>query len=155
MEISLKQLRSLLKTLEDGGASEFEYQDEKYRVRLMLGRAAPVAVAPVPVAAAAAAAPPPAAAPEEAPEAGEEEDASVAYITSPFVGTFYQSPSPDSDPFVEVGAAIKPGQTLCIVEAMKLMNEIEADFPGTILEVLVENGTSVEFGQRLFKVKRK
>ena len=78
----------------------------------------------------------------------------MAFVTSPFVGTFYRAPAPDADPFVEVGTVIKPGQTLCIVEAMKLMNEIESDFAGTVVEVLVENGNSVEFGQKLFKVRR-
>jgi acetyl-CoA carboxylase biotin carboxyl carrier protein len=152
MDIPLKQLRSLLKTLEDGGASEFEYQDEKYRVRVTLGRAAPVvATQPAPVAVAPAASP--AVAPADSPKAAVE-DPNVVFITSPFVGTFYRAPAPDAAPFVEVGGAIKPGQTLCIVEAMKLMNEIEAEHPGTILEILVENGHSVEFGQRLFKVKR-
>jgi acetyl-CoA carboxylase biotin carboxyl carrier protein len=75
-------------------------------------------------------------------------------VTSPFVGTFYRSPTPDVAPFVEVGARVVVGQTLCIVEAMKLMNEIEADVTGTLLEVLVDNGVSVEFGQKLFKVKK-
>jgi acetyl-CoA carboxylase biotin carboxyl carrier protein len=70
------------------------------------------------------------------------------------VGTFYRAPAPDADPFVDVGTLVKPGQTLCIVEAMKLMNEIESDFAGTVVEVLVENGNSVEFGQKLFKVRR-
>ena len=141
MDIPLKQLRALLKTLEDGGASEFEYQDEKYRVRVALGRGAQLVVAP-PVSAAAPAA--------EAMKPAEVADPSVVFVTSPF----YRAPAPDAVPFVDVGAAIKPGQTLCIVEAMKLMNEIEADFAGTVLEILVENGHSVEFGQRLFKVKR-
>ena len=78
----------------------------------------------------------------------------MAYVTSPFVGTFYRSPSPEASPFVDVGSNIRPGQALCIVEAMKLMNEIEAEFAGSILECLVETGSPVEFGQRLFKVKK-
>ncbi len=81
------------------------------------------------------------------------DDPSVIVVTSPFVGTFYSAPGPDAPPFVEVGAAVRKGQTLCIVEAMKLMNEIEAEEAGTLLEVLVENGQSVEFGQKLFKLK--
>jgi acetyl-CoA carboxylase biotin carboxyl carrier protein len=145
MEISLKQLKSLLKTLEEGGASEFEYQDDKYRMRVALGAGAPVAAAALPAVPAAAAA---------APASSAEDDPGVAFVTSPFVGTFYRAPAPDADPFVDVGTIIKPGQTLCIVEAMKLMNEIESDFAGTVVEVLVENGTSVEFGQKLFKVRR-
>ncbi len=154
MEISLKQLKSLLKTLEEGGASEFEYQDDKYRMRVTLGAGAPVVAAAlpaVPAAPAAAAALVPATGAAAAPT---EEDPGVAFVTSPFVGTFYRAPSPDADPFVDVGAVVKPGQTLCIVEAMKLMNEIESDFAGTVVEVLVENGNSVEFGQKLFKVRR-
>jgi len=78
----------------------------------------------------------------------------VVFVTSPFVGTFYRSPSPDAPSFVEVGSSIREGQTLCIIEAMKLMNEIEADAAGTIVEILAENGKPVEFGQKLFKVRR-
>ena len=154
MEISLKQLKSLLKTLEEGGASEFEYQDDKYRMRVTLGAGAPVVAAALP-AAPAALAPAAAAAPAAASPAtaATEEDPGMAYVTSPFVGTFYRAPAPDADPFVDVGTLVKPGQTLCIVEAMKLMNEIESDFAGTVVEVLVENGNSVEFGQKLFKVR--
>lgn len=154
MDLPLKQIKNLLKTLEDGGASEFEYEDEKVRVRISMARGAPLvsaaqvhaAPAHVPVTAAPAAA--------AAPAKEDKGDPNVVFITSPFVGTFYRAPAPDADPFVEVGAVVKKGQTLCIVEAMKLMNEIEAEFPGSILEVLVENGQSVEFGQKLFKLKK-
>lgn len=73
-------------------------------------------------------------------------------VTSPFVGTFYRKPNPDSQPYAKVGDKVNKGQTLCIVEAMKLMNEIEADIAGTVTEVLVEDGTPVEFGQALFKI---
>ena len=151
MQITLKQLKGLLKTLEEGGATEFEYQDEKYRVRLALARGelsgSPVVTA-VPALQTA-----PARALAEAAGA-EPADPSLAFVTSPFVGTFYRAAAPDSDPFVEVGASVRAGQTLCIVEAMKLMNEIEAEFSGTILEILVENGDSVEFGQKLFKIRK-
>jgi len=80
-------------------------------------------------------------------------DGNVAYVTSPFVGTFYRSPSPDSAPFVDVGTRIKKGLVLCIVEAMKLMNEIEAEIEGSIVQILVENGQAVEYGEPLFKIK--
>ena len=73
-------------------------------------------------------------------------------MTSPFVGTFYRAPNPESPAFAEVGARVKKGQTLCIVEAMKLMNEIEADVAGTVAEVYAENGKPVEYGQRLFRI---
>ena len=75
-------------------------------------------------------------------------------MTSPFVGTFYRAPSPDSSPFVDVGTRVKKGQVLCIVEAMKLMNEIEAEVDGTIVQILVENGQPVEYGEPLFKIKQ-
>jgi acetyl-CoA carboxylase biotin carboxyl carrier protein len=80
------------------------------------------------------------------------EPASYKKVNSPFVGTFYRSPSPTSASYVEVGKRVSPGDTLCIVEAMKLMNEIEADFAGTIVQVLVENGQAVEFGEPLFVI---
>jgi acetyl-CoA carboxylase biotin carboxyl carrier protein len=150
MDISLKHLKGLLKTLEDGGASEFEYQDDKFRVRVVRGRLdvspdvvpSSVMVPPPAVVVAAPASPQP------------DVDQNVTVITSPFVGTFYRAPAPGADPFVQVGTRVKQGQTLCIVEAMKLMNEIEAEYPCTIVEILVENGQSVEFGQQLFRVEK-
>ena len=148
--LSQKELESLLKTLESGGVSEFEYEDEKVRLRVAFPKGIAVQAAPAliqaPVAAAAASAS------KAAPAA--QDEVGVVYVTSPFVGTFYRAPGPDSANFVEVGSTVKKGQTLCIVEAMKLMNEIEAELGGTILEVLVDNGKSVEFGQKLFKVQK-
>ena len=82
-----------------------------------------------------------------------EEDADLVYIQSPIVGTFYRSPNPKADPFVKVGAQVSQGQTLCIVEAMKLMNEIQAEIEGEIVKILVSNGEGVEFGQRLFALR--
>lgn len=85
------------------------------------------------------------------PTSGDE--AGVVYVKSPMVGTFYRSPSPDSPPFADAGTKIEEKSVVCIIEAMKIMNEIQAEVKGTILEVLVENGQPVEYGQRLFKVK--
>lgn len=150
MDIPLEALKNLIATLEEGGVHEFEYEDEKSRIRLSFG--APAAA--LPVLHAPAAATTVAAQPAAVVQASEQDDASVAYVTSPFVGTFYRSPSPDADAFTDVGQTVRPGQTLCIIEAMKLMNEIESEISGTVLEVLVTNGTSVEFGQKLFKVKK-
>jgi acetyl-CoA carboxylase biotin carboxyl carrier protein len=152
MQISLEQLKSLLETLEKGDVSEFEYEDETLKLRLALGKkaatvvhaAAPMMAAPAATAASIAA----------AAKAIDDADPSVVFITSPFVGTFYRAPSPDVANFCEVGSSVKQGQTLCIIEAMKLMNEIESDAAGTILDILVENGKSVEFGQKLFKLKK-
>jgi acetyl-CoA carboxylase biotin carboxyl carrier protein len=154
MQISLEQLKSLLETLEGRDVSEFEYEDEKLKLRLSLGKkSAPVVHAAPPIAAAPSAAAASAAA-VAAAKASDDADPSVVFITSPFVGTFYRAPSPDVPNFVEVGSAVRQGQTLCIIEAMKLMNEIESEAAGTILDVLVENGKSVEFGQKLFKLKK-
>lgn len=147
MKLNLDELKDLIATLEEGGVSEFEYEDESSRVRLAFG-ASGVTVAATPAHV------PAAPVPSATTMAPAEDDANVAFITSPFVGTFYRAPAPGADVFTDVGKAVKPGQTLCIVEAMKLMNEIESDVSGTVLEILVDNGTSVEFGQKLFKVKK-
>jgi acetyl-CoA carboxylase biotin carboxyl carrier protein len=82
------------------------------------------------------------------------EEPGVTYVKSPMVGTFYRSPSPESKPFVDVGAKIEDNSLVCIIEAMKIMNEIQAEISGTVLEVLIENGQPVEYGQRLFKLKQ-
>jgi len=84
----------------------------------------------------------------------ETSDGNVSYITSPFVGTFYRSPGPDSAPFVDAGSKIKKGQVLCIIEAMKLMNEIPSEVDGVIVQVHVENGQPVEYGEPLFKIRQ-
>jgi acetyl-CoA carboxylase biotin carboxyl carrier protein len=86
------------------------------------------------------------------PPAGD--DPNTVEVTSPLVGTFYRAPSPTAKSFVDVGSSVKKGQVLCIVEAMKLMNEIESDVEGTITEILIENGKPVEFGEKLFKIKK-
>jgi acetyl-CoA carboxylase biotin carboxyl carrier protein len=151
MQLTLAELESLLKSLETGGVGEFEYEDEKIRLKIAFprGQAAPVpAVAPAPRASSPLASPGPLAAPSAAVA-----DASLVSVTSPFVGTFYRASSPEAANFVEVGSVVKQGQTLCIVEAMKLMNEIEAETAGTIVEILVANGKSVEYGQKLFVIK--
>ena len=90
---------------------------------------------------------------ETASQAGSETDDDLHYVTSPIVGTFYRAPNPDADPYVTVGDLVKEGQTLCIVEAMKLMNEIECEVPGTVVKVFPENAQPVEYGERLFAVR--
>ncbi|MCC6524111.1 MAG: acetyl-CoA carboxylase biotin carboxyl carrier protein [Polyangiaceae bacterium] len=148
--MDLKKLRALLRVLDEGDVSEFEFEDEQVRMRLCRG-ARPLAATGAPFVALAPPVAPAAAAPE-GPAAAKEGDAHV--VSSPFVGTFYRAPSPDAPPFVELGSVVREGQTLCIVEAMKLMTEIEADFAGSIVDILVENGKPVEFGQPLFKIKK-
>ncbi|HEV8551092.1 MAG TPA: acetyl-CoA carboxylase biotin carboxyl carrier protein [Polyangiaceae bacterium] len=145
MQLTLTQLESLLRTLEAGGASEFEYEDDKIRLKIAIPRGAP-ALAAVRGGA------PVAAVETKAPVA--EVSSDLVAVTSPFVGTFYRASSPESANFVEVGSIVKKGQTLCIVEAMKLMNEIECEHAGTVAEVLVENGKSVEYGQKLFMIRK-
>ena len=144
--LDLKSLRRLLRLLEKRNVAEFEFEDEKVRLRLVRGGVVAATASPAATMASPAEPPVIAAAPAD--------EGNVVHVTSPFVGTFYRSPSPDAPPFVEVGSDVREGQALCIVEAMKLMNEIEADGAGTIVEILVENGKPVEFGQKLFKVKR-
>ncbi len=154
MQISLEQLKSLLETLEKGDVSEFEYEDEQLKLRLSLGKKAASVIHAAPPMLAAPTAAASAAATAAAAKASEDADPTVMFITSPFVGTFYRAPGPDTANFCEVGSSVKQGQALCIIEAMKLMNEIESEATGTILDILVENGKSVEFGQKLFKLKK-
>ena len=156
--MDLRKLKKLIDLVQESGIGEIEITDGEERVRIARGghvAVAPVAGAtPVPVAAAhvpaapsAAAAPAaPAAAPSEAPaETGRT-------VKSPMVGTFYRAPSPEAKPFVAVGDTVKEGQTLGVIEAMKLMNEIESDAGGVVKAILVENGQPVEYGQALFVV---
>jgi len=149
MNIDLKQLRTLLRVLEKRNVTEFEFEDETGRLRLVRGASGARIVtseAPSEIAVTTAVAHPSSPIPSEL-EAAE-------YVTSPFVGTFYRSPTPNSPPFVELGSTVREGQTLCIVEAMKLMNEIEAESGCVIVEILAENGKPVEFGQKLFKIRK-
>jgi acetyl-CoA carboxylase biotin carboxyl carrier protein len=153
MDIDLKQLKELMRSLKQFDISELELEKNGERIKLCRApEGGTFVTAGVPQMAAslvpnsASVAPPPAAAAVD--------DASTFYVTSPFVGTFYTAATPGADPFVKVGGEIRPGQTLCIVEAMKLMNEIEAEQSGTVLEVLRENGKPVEYGDKLFKVRK-
>ena len=138
-----KDIRKLIKLLDGTDVTELEYEDENVRVAIRRG-SVPAVVAPSPLAATALAAVP--AAVGTASPSGHE-------VRSPFIGTFYRSPAPDAAPFTEVGQRVTEGQTLCIVEAMKLMNEIEADKSGRIAAILVENGMPVEYDQALFVIE--
>jgi acetyl-CoA carboxylase biotin carboxyl carrier protein len=155
MNIDLNQLRALMEAMREFELDEMELENSEERIVLRRGSAsAPVAIAPAPtyVTHAPSMVPP---APSMAPAPAATADAAdVVYVTSPFVGTFYRSSSPGGEPFVKPGSRVEVGQTLCIVEAMKLMNEIEAELAGEILEVLVENGKTVEYGDKLFKVRK-
>ena len=163
MEIDLKQLRELMRSLKQFDITELELERDGERIYLRRGPeggqptlvSAPMMQSIAAPAPAMGSIPPPAAVPGGTSSAlPPASDPALVTITSPFVGTFYRSPSPDAAPFVDVGAEIRPGQVLCIVEAMKLMNEIESEIAGTIVEVTAENGKPVEYGDVLFRVKK-
>ena len=157
--LDVEALRQIVEILEASEVTRLVWQRGEERLFIRRGpvpaptivHAAPVmpSVSPAPVMAAAPGvhhAPAPAAAAPAAEKPGHA-------VTSPFVGTFYRTPAPDQPSFVEVGTVVKKGQVLCIIEAMKLMNEIEADVAGRVAEILVENGQPVEFGQALFRIE--
>jgi acetyl-CoA carboxylase biotin carboxyl carrier protein len=150
--MDLEKLRTLFDLLAEKDIGEFEHEEEGVRVRV--SRGARVAVG-VPVASPTAhSVAPPLAAATAASGPVSEVGGDVVDVTSPFVGSFYRSPSPDVPPFVDVGSVVRAGQTLCIIEAMKLMNEIEAECAGTVMEIFPQNGKSVEYGQKLFRIKK-
>ncbi len=152
----LRYIRELAKVFKQYELDELEIETGEHRMLLRRGAEGAVVARPLQVAPSAppSVLPAPAAAPEAPATRPAEEADSGDFITSPFVGTFYRSPRPDAPPFVEVGDRVQPGQTVCIVEAMKLFNEIEADFACTIEEALVENGQPVEYGAKLFRVRK-
>jgi acetyl-CoA carboxylase biotin carboxyl carrier protein len=148
---NMDELRELAELVNEHGFTDFEFENENIRVRLSK-TAAPVMQAPPPAAAAPVQAAAPAATPaEETTPEGLPLGSHI--ITSPIVGTFYCQPSPDAEPYVSLGSRVQKGQAICIIEAMKLMNEIEADESGEIIEIFVDNGQPVEFGQALFGIK--
>jgi len=160
--IDFEFVERLIQALDQSSIDSLEIERGGTRVRL--SKTPAVSAAPVHVAAPAAYAPPPtvvsapavsapgASAPIEAAAPGSRGD--LIDVTSPMVGTFYRSPAPDAPAYVEVGARVSPGDTLCIIEAMKLMNELECEVSGTIAEICVDNAQPVEFGQVLFRVNR-
>ncbi len=149
--MDLRKIKSLLDLVAESGVAEFEICEGPDRIRVINHPQTPVQVvqttAPAPVAVAAPAAPAPAAQPAAAEPA--EPKVEGTPLTSPMVGTFYRAPSPGAKPFVEVGDTVKKGQTVCIIEAMKLLNEVEAETDGVVKEICVENGQPVEYGQNL------
>ena len=164
--LDVEALRQIVEILEGSEVTRLVWQRGEERLFIRRGpvpvptivHAAPVSpsVSPAPVVASAPLPPVPVApAPASAPASAAPAPASKPghQVTSPFVGTFYRTPAPDQPAFVDVGAVVKKGQVLCIIEAMKLMNEIEADAAGRVVEVLVENGQPVEFGQALFRIE--
>lgn len=149
--MDLKEIRKIVELMNEHELSYFHLEEEGVNLKLKKGadivQVAQAAMPAAPAAPAQAAAPAPAAGDAAAPEAAGNE------ITAPMVGTFYASPSPDSDPFVSVGDTVSEGQTICIIEAMKVMNEIKAETSGTITAVVAKDGEPVQFGDPLFRVQ--
>ncbi len=156
--MDLKDIKQVIDLMKRAELTEFDLEKEGFKLHLsrkgeevapQIIQTAPVAAAPVAAAPAPAAAVPAGAATPAAPV----EEKGISIIKSPMVGTFYSAPSPESPVFAEVGSKVKADSIVCIIEAMKVMNEIQAELSGTITEVLVENGDAIEYGQPLFKVK--
>lgn len=147
--MNIKKLQELVELMNENDLNEIEVEMEGMKVKLVKGgggAVAPVVYHHAPVAA-------PAKTEEAAAQAVPEKASSLKEVKSPMVGTFYRSSAPDAEPYVEVGSMVQKGDVLCIVEAMKLMNEIKAEFGGRVAEISVENAESVEFGQTLFRIE--
>ena len=152
--MDIRKVKKLIELLEESGIAEIEIHEGEESVRISRNSTAAAPVAAAPVAAAPAPAPAAPAAPAaSAPAEAEEETIEGHVVTSPMVGSFYRAPSPGAAPFVDVGSRVNVGDTLCIIEAMKLLNQIEADKAGTIKAILVENGQPVEYNQPLFIIE--
>jgi len=158
--MDIRKIKKLIELLEESGIAEIEIKEGEEAVRIsrmptggMVPQVAPQLVHAAPAAAAPAAAVPGPAAVAAAESAAAKPKSNEHVITAPMVGTFYASPSPGAKPFVEIGDEIKVGQVLCIIEAMKMMNQIEADKSGRVASVMARNGDPVEFGQPLFVVE--
>ncbi|NOR51217.1 MAG: acetyl-CoA carboxylase biotin carboxyl carrier protein [Gammaproteobacteria bacterium] len=144
--MDIRKVKKLIELIEESGIAEIEIHEGEESVRISRVTQSATVVAAAPVAAA-----PVAAAPAE-----EEKDDGIPVghqVTSPIVGTFYRSSSPGSKPFVEIGQSVAAGDTLCIIEAMKIMNQIEADKSGTVKAILADNGDPIEFGQPLYVIE--
>lgn len=159
--VNMEELRELIALLRDNGLAELELEREDFRVRLRResdNAHAPNVVpdrppVPVPIIDPVLRTPDPAPAPAADAKKDEGQDQDLHMITSPIVGTFYRSPSPTADPFVKIGSNIEAETVVCIIEAMKLMNEIQAEAAGEVVKIYVENGQPVEYGQPLFGIR--
>lgn len=148
--MDIRKLKKLIELVEESGIVELEISEGDDSVRI--SRQAQPAAQFIPAAAQAPMVAPPQAEAEAVPPAAEAVPSGYQ-VTAPMVGTFYAAPSPDAQPFVEVGSQVQPGDTLCIIEAMKMMNQIESEVSGRIISVLVENGHAVEYDQPLFVIE--
>jgi acetyl-CoA carboxylase biotin carboxyl carrier protein len=167
MNVDVEAIKLLLELVREHELAEFELEQEGIKIRVRKQGAvhtlsAPAVMMPAPPALSLTPAAPPASLPAPALAAAgggagavveDPESLELAVVTSPIVGTFYRSPDPSSPPFVEIGQKVQRGKTLCIIEAMKLMNEIESEYEGEVVKVYVENGQPVQYGERLFAIK--
>ena len=144
MIMDLEKIKQIIQLMNDENLVEVEIEEEGRRIKLRKKEEQPGRLISFTSQAATS---------QEVSPQSDAEEQGIAYIKSPMVGTFYRAPAPDAPPFVEVGDEVDVGQTVCIIEAMKLMNEIKSDVRGKVLEVLVENGSPVDYGDNLFKVK--
>jgi len=151
--MDLRKLKKLIDLVQESGIGELEITEGEERVRISRTGVGPPVVMAAPMAAAHAPLPAAGAGTEPAPAPAAPPQPAGHTLKSPMVGTFYRSPSPGAPAFVEVGQVVSKGQTLCIIEAMKLLNEIESDAAGTVKAILVENGQPVEYGQPLFVIE--
>jgi acetyl-CoA carboxylase biotin carboxyl carrier protein len=154
--LDLKAIKQVIDLMKRSELTEFEFEEEGFKLRLSRQSENPTApiIQSITPASMPAAAPQTDATSSESGSKPKADDPNVEVIKSPMVGTFYRAPSPESPNFVDVGAKVSPDSIVCIVEAMKVMNEIQAEVSGTITEILVENGDAIEFGQPLFKYKK-
>jgi acetyl-CoA carboxylase biotin carboxyl carrier protein len=159
--LDLKQIKQIIDLMKRSELTEFAVEEEGFKLKIRRGsNGLPIVSSgrgsnspfpgldtnpPIPL---------PSAAPISAAPAGAQDEAGIIFVKSPMVGTFYRAASPESKPFADAGTKVTETSLVCIIEAMKIMNEIQAEVKGTVLEVLVENGQPVEYGQRLFKVKQ-
>ena len=152
--MDLRKLKKLIDLVQESGIAELEITEGEEKVKIVKGSGAgaSAAAAPIQLVPQVAAPAPDSPRPPPAPQAAPDATAEGQLVKAPMVGTFYRSPSPDAKAFVEVGQAVKKGETVCIIEAMKLMNEIETDLAGVVKAILVENGQPVEYGQPLFVI---
>jgi len=155
-KIDYDELKKLIAFLEEKNLTQFELEVEGFKIKI--GRGLANSGNPTPQIISSMIPQSPSTMPVSTPEGqvvapAPEEDKGLFYVTSPMVGTFYRAPSPTSPPFVDIGDSVKKGQTLCIIEAMKLMNEIECEVNGMVVDILAESGKPVEYGQKLFAIK--
>jgi acetyl-CoA carboxylase biotin carboxyl carrier protein len=156
--VDAKEIREIIKMISRSNFASFELEEgDGFKLKLVKEQGT-VQVTTAPPVAAMQSSPPPAppasqAAAAQEPAKEEAQDDGTIVVSSPIVGTFYRSPSPDAPPFVEIGAMVKQGQVMCIVEAMKVMNEIEAEVEGEVVDILVANGQPVEFGEAMFRLR--